>query len=94
MTFLLFPMVTRALASSSCSLPFLSLSAPVALQGQEICHCACCHCPALVFQKKLHNAMETSTVLMKDISQRKEMLEKIEINTTLVKEVGEQFGNH
>jgi len=31
---------------------------------------------------------------MKDISQRKEMLEKIEINTTLVKEVGEQFGNH
>ncbi|XP_046781729.1 coiled-coil domain-containing protein 113 isoform X5 [Gallus gallus] len=38
------------------------------------------------WKKKLHNAMETSTVLMKDISQRKEMLEKIEINTTLVKE--------
>uniref|UniRef100_A0A8C9FVG2 Cilia- and flagella-associated protein 263 n=1 Tax=Pavo cristatus TaxID=9049 RepID=A0A8C9FVG2_PAVCR len=33
--------------------------------------------------KKLHNAMETSTVLMKDISQRKAMLEKIERNTTL-----------
>uniref|UniRef100_G1MX64 Cilia- and flagella-associated protein 263 n=1 Tax=Meleagris gallopavo TaxID=9103 RepID=G1MX64_MELGA len=38
------------------------------------------------WKKKLHNAMETSTVLMKDISQRKEMLEKIERNTTLVKE--------
>ncbi|XP_052542593.1 coiled-coil domain-containing protein 113 [Tympanuchus pallidicinctus] len=38
------------------------------------------------WKKKLHNAMETSAVLMKDISQRKEMLEKIERNTTLVKE--------
>lgn len=67
---------------------------PEALQGLEVCHCTCCQCPALVFQKKLHNAMETSAVLMKDISQRKEMLEKIERNTTLVKEVREQFGNH
>ncbi|NXJ04266.1 CC113 protein, partial [Odontophorus gujanensis] len=37
-------------------------------------------------KKKLQNAMETSTVLMKDISQKKEMLEKIERTTTLVKE--------
>ncbi|XP_031471330.1 coiled-coil domain-containing protein 113 isoform X2 [Phasianus colchicus] len=38
------------------------------------------------WKKKLHNAMETSTVLMKDISQRKEMLEKVERNTAFVKE--------
>ena len=80
-------MVTYELTSSSCSLPFLSPSTPVALQGLEIYHCTSCQCPALVFQKKLHNAMETSTVLMKDISQRKEMLEKVERNTAFVKEV-------
>ncbi|XP_072202159.1 cilia- and flagella-associated protein 263 isoform X5 [Excalfactoria chinensis] len=38
------------------------------------------------WKKKLHSAMETSTALMKDISQRKEMLEKTERKTTLVKE--------
>ncbi|XP_021264200.1 coiled-coil domain-containing protein 113 isoform X2 [Numida meleagris] len=38
------------------------------------------------WKKKLQNALETSTVLQKDISQRKEMLEKIERSTTLVKE--------
>uniref|UniRef100_A0A669QRB3 Cilia- and flagella-associated protein 263 n=1 Tax=Phasianus colchicus TaxID=9054 RepID=A0A669QRB3_PHACC len=38
------------------------------------------------WKKKLHNAMETSTVLMKDISQRKEMLEKVERNTQHAKE--------
>ncbi|OXB58525.1 hypothetical protein ASZ78_009090 [Callipepla squamata] len=37
-------------------------------------------------KKKLQNAMETSTALMKDISQKKEMLEKIERTTALVKE--------
>uniref|UniRef100_A0A8C2TJV4 Cilia- and flagella-associated protein 263 n=1 Tax=Coturnix japonica TaxID=93934 RepID=A0A8C2TJV4_COTJA len=37
-------------------------------------------------KQKLHSAMETSTALMKDISQRIEMLEKVERKTTLVKE--------
>lgn len=36
--------------------------------------------------------METSTSLMKDISQRKELLEKIEREAALVEEVREQFG--
>ncbi|XP_068549726.1 cilia- and flagella-associated protein 263 [Anas acuta] len=37
-------------------------------------------------KKKLQNTMETSTSLMKDISQRMELLEKIERETTLVEE--------
>ncbi|NWZ18786.1 CC113 protein, partial [Asarcornis scutulata] len=37
-------------------------------------------------KKKLQNTMETSTSLMKDISQRMELLERIERETTLVEE--------
>ncbi|NXK50581.1 CC113 protein, partial [Chauna torquata] len=37
-------------------------------------------------KKRLQNAMETSMSLMKDISNRKELLEKIERETTLVEE--------
>ncbi|KAF1650939.1 hypothetical protein FQA23_0006682, partial [Aptenodytes patagonicus] len=38
------------------------------------------------YKRKLQNAMETSTSLMKDISQRKELLEKIEREAALVEE--------
>ncbi|KFQ09532.1 Coiled-coil domain-containing protein 113, partial [Leptosomus discolor] len=39
-----------------------------------------------LYKKKLQDAMETSTSLMKDISQRKELLEKIEREAALVEE--------
>ncbi|XP_009317146.1 PREDICTED: coiled-coil domain-containing protein 113 [Pygoscelis adeliae] len=38
------------------------------------------------YKRKLQNAMETSTSLMKDISQRKELLEKVEREAALVEE--------
>ncbi|KFV44985.1 Coiled-coil domain-containing protein 113, partial [Tyto alba] len=45
------------------------------------------------YKRKLQDAMETSTSLMKDISQRKELLEKMEREAALVEKLREQLSD-